>query len=30
MAVAENTAVQQVPYARLKEKLVALKQRLER
>ena len=30
MAVAENTPVQQVPYAGLKEKLVALKQRLER
>jgi hypothetical protein len=30
MAVADNTPVQQVPYAGLKEKLVALKQRVER
>ncbi len=30
MAVADNLTVQQVPYASLKEKLVALKQRLER
>ncbi|MFZ4766080.1 MAG: FAD-dependent oxidoreductase [Roseimicrobium sp.] len=30
MAVAENVPLQQVQYARLKEKLVALKQRLER
>lgn len=30
MAVVENTPVQQVQYARLKEKLVALKQRVER
>ena len=30
MAVAENLPVQQVPYAAMKEKLVALKQKLER
>lgn len=30
MAMAENMPVQQVPYARLKQKLVALKQKLER